>query len=102
MQIKKIPRRRENGTGLWGKMNIQVIFAIQRFACIQVQISTPVQIMRTTDNSCKPQKRNQTLKTGTPHENNPMAEKPHPYGAKRNAGYERYRHRRHGEKRPQI
>ncbi|EAA9527827.1 hypothetical protein FZQ01_16335 [Salmonella enterica] len=31
------------------------------------------------------QKRNQTLKTGTPHENNPVAEKPHPYGAKRNA-----------------
>lgn len=31
-----------------------------------------------------------------------MAEKPRPYGAKRNAGYERYRHRRHGEKRPQI
>ncbi|ECJ3603172.1 hypothetical protein FQA97_23420, partial [Salmonella enterica] len=29
--------------------------------------------------------RNQTLKTGTPHENNPVAEKPHPYGAKRNA-----------------
>ncbi|EGY1962368.1 hypothetical protein PP677_003829 [Salmonella enterica] len=36
------------------------------------------------------QKRNQTLKTGTPHENNPVAEKPHSYGAKRNAGYERY------------
>ncbi|EEC0252000.1 hypothetical protein AC426_004761 [Salmonella enterica subsp. enterica] len=29
-----------------------------------------------------------------------MAEKPHSYGAKRNAGYERYRHRRQGEKRP--
>lgn len=36
------------------------------------------------------QKRNQTLKTGTPHENNPVAEKPHPSGVKRNAGYERY------------
>ncbi|EBX7643573.1 hypothetical protein DS648_25480, partial [Salmonella enterica subsp. enterica serovar Saintpaul] len=31
------------------------------------------------------QKRNQKLKTGTPHENNPVAEKPCPYGAKRNA-----------------
>ncbi len=30
--------------------------------------------------------RNQTLKTGTPHEiTNPVAEKPRPYGAKRNA-----------------
>lgn len=33
-----------------------------------------------------PLKRNQTLKTGTPHENSPLDKQPHPYGAKKNAG----------------
>ncbi|ENT6170982.1 hypothetical protein ACFDWR_004838, partial [Salmonella enterica] len=35
---------------------------------------------------CICQKCNQTLKTGTPHENNPLAEKPYSYGTNQSAG----------------
>lgn len=43
-------------------------------------------IVLSAGNICTYQKRNQTLKTGTPHENNPLAEKPHPYGTNQSAG----------------
>lgn len=54
--------------------------------CVLIMLLQLAPIVLTDDYLSTPSKRNQTLKTGTPHENNPMAEKPDSYGAKRNAG----------------
>ncbi|EAQ6132158.1 hypothetical protein AXA91_27425 [Salmonella enterica] len=52
---KKSP---QEGKRNWpaGKDKQQVVFAIQRFACIRAQKSAPVKMVRAADNRCKAKK----------------------------------------------